>query len=152
MPNFPTEQARRELESILADGSSDDAYNYKVRTVWAWHLRHSPRDVQKPEVGRDEISRLLWPSPMNNLLCIKFGSPQQANKLVDDLLALLSQGSGPVWCSHIVWCAEVKRWFKNDERFNSGSIIANNVPDEWDICPVAGCHAKRPEGGDEYHL
>ena len=139
------QEARRELYKIIGLPPPGGNYEEKAKLfdqTWAWHLRHSTR-----EVGRKEITRLLWPSSMNNMLCIKFSSTEQANKLVDDLLALFSPAKARVWCSHFKYSSEkdedgLGRWLFNG---TAGYGTAG-----WDICPVAGCHAPRPrpEGGD----
>lgn len=62
---------------------------------------------------------------------------------IDDLLALLNNEGGKAWCSHTRWDK-----FKDGD----GSWYLKETPDSeevcvpkhWDICPVAGCHARRP--------
>lgn len=67
-------------------------------------------------------------------------------KLFDDAL-LSPEKKVPVWCKDIVFRLKDAEppfhktgwWYLN---FGSWEVVPNN----WDICPVAGCHAPRPEG------
>lgn len=48
--------------------------------------------------------------------------------------------SDVVWCKHIEWT----KFYGID----AWALIGNPVvvvPDSWNICPVAGCHAPRPK-------
>lgn len=157
-PNSPTEQARRELENMLdlyhifRDGKSIpfrkctelECVGLEEALV-AWHLRHAP---QPP--SREEIIKVLKDYKVDEG---KYCASPVA--IASEILALfrpasLGQGSEPkVWCNHCI--------------FRSGGVgdgphpvwyvfngTSKEIPADWDICPVAGCHAPRPkpEGGD----
>jgi hypothetical protein len=48
------------------------------------------------------------------------------------------------WCEHIIWSKPDQQWwFSDSHRFPDRQIRAI----DFDICPVAGCHAKRPADG-----
>ena len=69
----------------------------------------------------------------------RIGGMAMGGTVRDAILALIPQAV-PVWCPHCVYRPSVG----DPERFGWW-LNSWSVPDDWDQCPVAGCHAKRPE-------
>lgn len=67
-------------------------------------------------------------------------SIQHAEKkiLLDKIEAQAAPKQAPTWCEHIRFSGG------NTQAFVFGPV-GNMVPDSWDQCPVAGCHAPRPK-------
>ena len=74
------------------------------------------------------------------------------HSLIDDLYALLTPTGKLTWCAHIVWRALDKDistfegYIFIGDNFTLELLNSANDATTWDICPVKGCHAKRPEG------
>ena len=151
MSNSPTEQARKELESILVNEAIPTGRMYSTMAdvphwimpcsvkekLLAWHLRHAP---QPP--SREAIWKVI------NKWADSIGKPGMfegaiRSIIVDEIDALfrpasLGQGSGPVWCDHWKWEG---KWLRTDGEHK------NMWPfQETKVCHI--CSAPRPEGGD----
>ena len=139
--NLREEEARRELDKIFPDNLSQSWGEAMIpalkATVMAWHLRHVP-----PPPTREAILAVL------NRRMVAWD-----DRILDDLLALfrsasLSQGSGKSWCKHMIY-----DYPQGVTYYGLGKhwVLVTEVGDKrvaesnWDICPVAGCHAPRPQ-------
>ena len=40
------------------------------------------------------------------------------------------------WCQHVIWNEEIKQWMLPGTAY---------MREEWDICPIKGCHKERPK-------
>lgn len=105
------------------------------------HSCYPPPAPAPKRVTREEISQVL----VSNNVMLYSAMPADAlsrqpyearrERLLDDLCRLigLEEDKPKVWCLHINW----------DEPSNSWRFSFSRT-DDWDICPVAGCHKPRP--------
>lgn len=158
--------AEQELDSILTNNIM--IYSEMKKKLLAWHHRHSGRPSKEQivavlakhkiieelyslypapaprRVSREEIEDILFKHSDSRFGA---GNPRiislPITALIDDLTKLLNGDGGKEWCSHTRWDK-----FKDGD----GSWYLKETPDSeevcvpkhWDICPVAGCHARRP--------
>lgn len=69
------------------------------------------------------------------------------HEFIGDLLGLLGGEAEPrVWCRHLMWQSTGGGyWLYQDLRANPyGHRHEIRPTDDWDQCPVQGCHAPRP--------
>ena len=99
--------------------------------------------MQRPEPSREALVRL-----MNNL------NVPTVEFYINHFMAW-ARGQEekptlePVWCKHLKWktAGDKGYWLYEDTTFNPSGIRHQLRPmDQWDQCPVAGCHAPRPGG------
>lgn len=110
-------------------------------------IRHSQPRV----VGREEIIKILSKESIADSDSLSIVAPygRWSDTFIGDLLALLN-GEGrkaeKIWCEHFeyVLCGMKMRWcYRTDGGTEKEAHLY--IRDEWDICPVAGCHAPRPK-------
>ena len=98
-------------------------------------LQGKLREAQKPRVvSREEIRKVLQDTYGSALI-------ERESTLIDNLLALLNEPSKKEWCEHCKLDSSVSHPKNMYWVFNGISSMFEN----WDICPVSGCHAPRPK-------
>lgn len=136
-------EAEKELDALFDEHFNwSSKQNYPNTTIerlkknlLAWHLRHSPA---QRKVGREEIEKIFERWNFHSYL---------NRGLISDLLAILNgQEKEPerkTWCEH--WRYENGWHFMgaHDPKY-SAILVGSAYADDWDICPVKGCHAPRP--------
>lgn len=103
---------------------------------------------QQQEPDREELGKIFakhWG------YSIASHNPVWFNKVADDIYAWArGQKKAERWCSHWEWNQEKKRWRYTQPASGAVEIMhgifdAADKKETWDICPVKGCHAARPE-------
>ena len=134
----PTREAIIQLYYDRSSSQGHFVHQYKSGVIADTILALYPT----PSPERKRVSRENIVDTLNRH--IGDGLPHTEKSLVvDDLCTLLGveEEKPPFWCSHIEWntCEDKPKW----KMHKNGWILGDKL-DDWDICPVAGCHAPRP--------
>lgn len=136
----PLSEAQDELKEVLRTLMSDmivyggfTKIEKFLIDLMAWHLKHSG---QRRDVTRKDIEDAY-------VTCNWNPEAESVRQVIDKLFALLNgHRKEPEWCCHWKWNETLRCW---DGTVEGGMKGVSALLESWDICPVAGCHAKRPE-------
>ena len=157
--NLTMTSRRAQVEAVLRKHLSHVLQGYLIQKNLTLHpqgedcLRHCLDDLLalQPTPERKEVERLIT----------KYADDWKYSRseLVDDLMAWATGEAGrPTWCRHCVWvedgdlgrqgwCYDRRELPDTVKQLHSLADRYVKIADEFDLCPVAGCHAPRPGAG-----